>query len=70
VVRQNNVERTAWGAAAMAGLMLGVWKDTETLAGLQKGDRRFEPTMAETERAALYAGWQKAVGRSLNWAES
>jgi glycerol kinase len=56
VVRQNNVESTAWGAAAMAGLTLGVWKSLDELAALQSG-------------AALYANWQKAVGRSRDWAE-
>jgi glycerol kinase len=67
VARQNNVEATAWGAAAMAGLTLGVWKDQAELAALQGGDRRFEPELGETERTRLYSGWQKAVERSLRW---
>ncbi len=67
VVRQNNVEATAWGAAAMAGLTLGVWKSQEELAALQTGDRRFEPKLGEGERACLYAGWQRAVERSRGW---
>ncbi|MEB3197688.1 MAG: glycerol kinase GlpK [Candidatus Sericytochromatia bacterium] len=67
VVRQNQVESTAWGAAAMAGLTLGYWADQDTLKGLQGGDRRFEPGLAEGERACLYAGWQRAVSRSRDW---
>jgi glycerol kinase len=67
VARQNNVEATAWGAAAMAGLTLGVWKDQAELASLQGGDKRFEPAMKQDERTKLYAGWRKAVERSLKW---
>ena len=67
VVRQNQVEATAWGAAAMAGLVLGLWKSQEELAALQTGDRRFEPTMNAGERDCLYAGWQRAVERSRGW---
>jgi glycerol kinase len=70
VVRQNNVEATAWGAAAMAGLTLGVWKDQAELAGLQGGDKRFEPAMEAGDRTKLYDGWKKAVSRSLKWEEA
>ncbi|HEY9722615.1 MAG TPA: FGGY-family carbohydrate kinase, partial [Oscillatoriaceae cyanobacterium] len=70
LVRQNNVESTAWGAAAMAGLTLGVWQDQAELAGLQAGDRRFEPAMDAASRDALYAGWQKAVARSQHWIDT
>jgi glycerol kinase len=69
-VRQNNVEATAWGAAAMAGLVLGFWKDQAEVAGLQSGDARFEPKMADGDRQSLYAGWQKAVERSRGWVEA
>ncbi|MNT62484.1 Glycerol kinase [compost metagenome] len=69
VARQNNVEATAWGAAAMAGLTVGVWKDQAELASLQGGDKRFEPAMKPDERTKLYAGWRKAVERSLKWEE-
>ncbi|MEB3220722.1 MAG: glycerol kinase GlpK [Candidatus Sericytochromatia bacterium] len=67
VVRQNQVESTAWGAAALAGLTLGVWPDEVALAGLQGGDRRFEPGLGEAERACLVAGWARAVERSRGW---
>lgn len=68
VVRQNQVESTAWGAAALAGLTLGLWPNQTTLKGLNAGDRRFEPGLADPQRQALYAGWQRAVERSRNWA--
>jgi glycerol kinase len=70
VARKNDVESTAWGAASMAGLTLGFWKDEAQLASLQSGDRRFEPKMEAARRDELYAGWQKAVGRSRGWAEA
>ncbi|MEB3328504.1 MAG: glycerol kinase GlpK [Candidatus Sericytochromatia bacterium] len=67
VVRQGQVESTAWGVAAMAGLTLGVWPDTAALATLQGGGRRFEPHLAASERARLVAGWTRAVERSRGW---
>ena len=51
----------------MAGLTLGVWESQEAIAGLQDGLKHFEPTMEEAEKARLYAGWHKAVKRSLKW---
>jgi glycerol kinase len=68
VVRQNQVESTAWGAAALAGLTLGLWPDEATLGTLQTGDRRFSPGLTPERRETLYAGWQRAVDRSRNWA--
>jgi glycerol kinase len=67
VVRQNQVESTAWGAAAMAGVTLGLWPDLAAVAALQGGDRRFEPQMDASERARLLAGWTRAVERSRGW---
>ncbi len=55
-------ETTALGAAFLAGLAVGFWKDGAELAGLWAADRTFQPSLPETERAALYAGWQRAVG--------
>ncbi|MEB3284739.1 MAG: glycerol kinase GlpK [Candidatus Sericytochromatia bacterium] len=67
VVRQNQVESTAWGAAALAGLTTGLWESQEALSHLQSGDRRFEPSLSSPQRASLYSGWQRAVERSRNW---
>ena len=62
-------ETTALGAAYLAGLATGVWKDRDELRQLWQCDRVYTPQMEETARQALLAGWNKAVGRSLNWAK-
>ncbi|MCL2578432.1 MAG: glycerol kinase GlpK [Oscillospiraceae bacterium] len=61
-------ETTALGAAYLAGLSVGVWKDLDQLKALWHCDRTFTPNMADNRRKSLLAGWNKAVGRSLNWA--
>jgi len=66
VVRPAYTETTALGAAYLAGLAVGVWKNTEELEALWKKDRVFEPAMAESERDQLYAGWNEAVHRVLS----
>jgi len=60
-------ETTALGAAYLAGLAVGFWKEKEDLVRNWKLDRRFIPSMEEEKRAKLYRGWQKAVQRTLNW---
>lgn len=54
-------ETTALGAAYLAGLATGFWKDQEELTKYWSIDRTFTPQMEELERQQLYAGWQKAV---------
>lgn len=67
VDRPQVVETTALGAAYLAGLAVGVWNSKEDLISNWQLNRRFEPTMDEETRAKLYAGWQKAVKRSMEW---
>ena len=55
-------ETTALGAAYLAGLAVGYWKDTDDVARNWALDREFTPAMAAAARDALYGGWQKAVG--------
>lgn len=62
-------ETTALGAAYLAGLAVGVWNSTDELKSLWRCDRRYTPSMSEEHRAMLLHGWDKAVGRSLRWAE-
>jgi glycerol kinase len=62
-------ETTALGAAYLAGLAVGYWDSTEDVSRNWAVDRTFEPAMAPDVRESLYAGWKKAVGRSLDWAE-
>jgi glycerol kinase len=68
VVRPLVTETTALGAAYLAGLAVGVWRDENELAGLWRVDRRFEPTMADSEVAAIRGRWQEAVSRCRAWA--
>lgn len=60
-------EVTALGAAYLAGLAIGFWKDLDELQCKAAIDRVFEPGMSEGERARLYKGWQKAVSRAQHW---
>ncbi len=62
-------ETTALGAAYLAGLATGVWKSQEEIKQLWSCDVTFSPDMEEERRQKLLAGWHKAVGRSLDWAE-
>ena len=67
VVRPVVAETTALGAAYAAGLAVGVWKDLESLRSQWKVDREWEPSWNEDQRQSAYAGWKKAVERSLDW---
>ncbi len=69
VERPKQTETTAMGAAFLAGLAVGVWQSTDELANKFSVDREFKPNMDRDTRATLYSGWQKAVARSLDWAE-
>jgi glycerol kinase len=69
VERPTVAETTALGAAYLAGLAVGVWRDTDELAANWTLDRRFEPSMDEERRARLYRGWQRAVERARDWVE-
>jgi glycerol kinase len=63
VDRPSLVETTAAGAAFLAGLGIGLWKDAEALAARRRRDRLFTPAMPPDRREALYAGWTAAVER-------
>ena len=67
VDRPRNVETTAFGAAALAGLAAGVYSGTEELEALRASERVFTPQMEEAKRDALYRRWQKAVELSRAW---
>jgi glycerol kinase len=69
VERPDLVETTALGAAGLAGLALGVWRNTEEfLAGRRFA--RFEPKMNDEQRQALLAGWHRAIAAALAWAQA
>jgi len=63
-------EITALGAAYLAGLAVGLWKDTTELARLWRAAETYEPKMSSDQREALYAGWKRAVERARGWVES
>ena len=67
VVRPAVLETTALGAAYLAGLATGFWKDRSDVAGNWREDRRFTPRMEATLREELYSGWRRAVERTKNW---
>ncbi|MFP6767709.1 MAG: glycerol kinase GlpK [Planctomycetaceae bacterium] len=69
VDRPQILETTALGAASLAGLATGVWGGLDEISAGWCLQRRFSPDMAAGVRDALYAGWQKAVTRSLAWAD-
>ena len=69
VVRPRCVETTAMGAAYLAGLAVGYWKNTEEIRRNWAADRRFSPAISEAERAKRIDGWQKAVSCTRNWAK-
>ena len=60
-------ETTALGAAYLAGLAVGYWKGLDDVTRNWALDREFSPAMDAALREKLYAGWKKAVTRSLDW---
>ena len=67
VVRPKIIETTALGAAYAAGLATGFWESTQDIKRNWRIDKKWRPRMDEGERSRLYAGWKKAVTRSLDW---
>ena len=68
VVRPACIETTALGAASLAGLAVGFWKDADQLRANWQEERIFLPELAEKEREELKRGWEKAVRCSFGWA--
>ena len=70
VNRPKLVETTALGAAYMAGLAVGFWKDFDEIEKVREVDRVFVPTIDNNTREDMLRGWHKAVERSRNWEEN
>lgn len=68
VERPKVIDTSARGAAYLAGLATGFWKDQQELSGTFELDREFKPQMARSAADTLYAGWTRAVERSRDWA--
>jgi glycerol kinase len=69
VVRPKVIETTALGAAYAAGLATGFWSGTDELVRNWAVDKRWTPAMEASRRERLNAVWDKAIARSLNWAD-
>ena len=67
VIRPACVETTALGAAYLAGLSSGFWKDLAELKKCMEAPSVFEPSLASEERKKLISGWKKAVERTFDW---
>lgn len=67
VIRPTITETTALGAAYLAGLAIGFWDSTDTIAKKWKVEKKFEPEMKTYQRSDLLKEWTEAVDRSKNW---
>ncbi|MDZ7265728.1 MAG: glycerol kinase GlpK [candidate division KSB1 bacterium] len=70
VVRPAVTETTALGAAYLAGLAVGCWRDLDDLSRHWRAQTRFSPSMPEAERRQLYHNWRRAVGRAAGWLQN
>jgi len=69
ISRPQVAETTALGAAYGAGLAVGFWSSPEEVRRNWQEDRRWAPALEPAEREARYAGWRKAVSRTLDWVD-
>ena len=69
VFRPSSAEATARGAAFLAGLGCGFYKDRKELSSLCSAGTEFIPKMNADMRNKLICGWNRAIGRSLEWEE-
>ncbi|HEY3113399.1 MAG TPA: glycerol kinase GlpK, partial [Gemmatimonadaceae bacterium] len=70
VVRPKVAETTALGAAYLAGLAVGFWKNQADIARQWQVDKRFAPAMKPAARARIAKGWERALSRAKAWEES
>ncbi|MGL6260840.1 FGGY family carbohydrate kinase [Vibrio sp. WXL210] len=69
VVRPRNVEATAFGAALMAGLGIGMWSNEHEAFAVHRNKTSFQPEMSEATRSELYRKWKVAVERARGWSK-
>ena len=67
VQRAAVAETTALGAAYLAGLAVGFWRDTADITRQWSASDIYEPSMSSDQRESLYAGWKRAVERARDW---
>ena len=68
IERPRNVETTALGAAMMAGLGAGVWRNVDELATIREVDKTFLPNTTAKDRQARQKTWRQAIKRAKHWA--
>ena len=66
IIRPKIIETTAQGAAFLAGLAVGFWKDLDEIKAIWKSDSTFDP-QANTSILTTKKNWNKAISRSKNW---
>ncbi len=66
VLRPKIIETTSLGAAYLAGLKAGIWKDADELSKMKKYEKSFSPKMEEQVRFELLNGWKKALRQTMN----
>ena len=69
VIRPRVAETTSLGAAYAAGLAVGYWENLDARRDNWQLDRRWQPRIDEAQRESGFAGWKKAVARTLDWVE-
>ena len=70
VIRPKMLEMTAFGAAGLAGIAVGVWKDVNEFLSVRQDPERFDPSMSSNERERLLDGWRRAVHATIQWARA
>ena len=69
MVRPAVTETTALGAAYLAGIAVGLWRDVGETAAMPISEKRFEPRMARSQADALRKRWNEALARTKGWEE-
>jgi glycerol kinase len=67
VVRPSMTETTALGAAFLAGLGTGFWKEVKSISDLPREERRFEPHLPRSQVDAMRRRWNEAISRAKSW---
>lgn len=67
VERPKNIDTTALGAAYLAGIQAGIWKNADDLRKNESAPDRFDPAMPAAERERELAYWKKAISRVQGW---
>jgi glycerol kinase len=65
VVRPSVIESTSLGAAFLAGLHCGLWRDADEIGRTRRVERRFDPEMEPRIREALLTGWSRALRQAM-----